>query len=311
MSPEQAEQAKKALDYIEYIATKQGNIEQRQCDNQGEGTDASRLCEAWARGKHANVTGHALEVFRGQMLATGSWRATSYASLFGEKDFIRAEKFVFLFDEQFVRGIESGPRDSEAYEDIGKGLAFLPIFRGLQLMQHEKELEGKPYSVEYTRALDLKPLLPGEKEGYDEQYSAVHELMLPITPKCEPLQSEESEWSEMRHKLRRESLLPEKPHPFEKQHESTPDELHEMLSPEVRDYVRDCPVCEGIENVRDKFTRAVVFWSQWYEDKHERKTEGHENKHVREWIEKLMRMDELFKAKRAMGEKSTEEDSSS
>ena len=48
------------------------------------------MCEAWTRGTHANVSGHALDVLREKMLFSGMASATSYASIFGEKDYIRS-----------------------------------------------------------------------------------------------------------------------------------------------------------------------------------------------------------------------------
>ena len=122
------EQARKAIEYLEYISGKQGSMEQRQCDAQGSGTDASRMLEQWTRGKHANVSEAARTFLRRRVILCASFRATSYENIFSEKDFVRAEKQVFKFYEQFSRGIFSGSYDTANYAEIGDSLAYLPIW---------------------------------------------------------------------------------------------------------------------------------------------------------------------------------------
>ena len=124
-----------ALQWLECIATKLAIMEQRQCDSSGEGTDASRMLEGWTRGENANVTSHAQDVLRKRVLLCSSSQATSYESIWCEKDFARAEKQAFKFHEQFVQGILSDHCDSD-YE-VSTSLAWLPIWRGKECMNNE------------------------------------------------------------------------------------------------------------------------------------------------------------------------------
>ena len=199
-------QCEKAGKYLEYICTKQGVLEQRQCDSVGEGTDASRMFETWTRGEHINVSGRAFEKMRVKISMTGSWKATRYESIFEEKDFIRGEKELSLFFEQFVRGVPSGARKSEKYEDIGTSLPYLPIWRGTEQVFQERDLE-KVKNDEYKKAMALEQFLPGEAEGYDESYKAAHELMLPLDTRFESERFiKDNEWRSKRHTLRRVPL---------------------------------------------------------------------------------------------------------
>ena len=95
-------QAKRGIEFLEYIASKQGTMEQRQCDSTANGTDASRMLEQWTRGKHANPSENARAFLRNRVRLCSSWRATSYANIFGEKDFVRGEKQLYKFLEQYV-----------------------------------------------------------------------------------------------------------------------------------------------------------------------------------------------------------------
>ena len=74
----------------------------------------------------------------------------------------------------------------------------------------------------------------------------------------------------MRHALRRVSLLPSYEHPFESVHKKSPAELFEELPEDVKGYIEACPDNIGIEDPRVKFTRAVVFWNQYYKDRVQR-----------------------------------------
>ena len=267
----------------------------------GEETVAARLLQNWARGLHATPSERAHEVLRKRVIFCSSWKGTSYSSILDEKDFVRSENLVWLFFEQFVLEVMSGARMSEEHEDIGKGLAFLPIWRGYEQMAQEYELELKGVDVEYKKAVALKPLLPSAREGYEDQYLAMQELALPVNTRFECEQYIESaEWEPLRHALRRESLRAEVKHPFEHLNKKEPIELFEMLPLEVQRYVENCPACEGIENLRIKFTRAIVFWSGYYEDLKARKsTTGSGKRREGEWHEHTKKMDEYMRSKKA------------
>ena len=192
-------------------------MEQRQCDAAGQGTDASRMLEQWTRGKRASPSESARAFLRNRVLFCSSWKATSYASIFGEKDFIRAEKLCYKFYEQFVIMNLGGHCDSEDYFEIGTSLAFLPIFRGKECMAQEREIETMPtpMSPEYKKALQLQPKLPGENEGYTSIYKTMQELMRPLDAnwECKAYLKDEIRWDETRHSLRRVPLLSSHPHP--------------------------------------------------------------------------------------------------
>ena len=152
-------------------------MEQRQCDALGLATDASRMLEKWTKGKHANPSDSARECLRKRVLFSASAKATSYASIFAEKDFIRAEKQCFKFYDQYVRENLGAHCDSEDYNEIGTSLPYLPLWRGIECMSHEMWLMPMSMAPEYKKALELLPLLPSEGEGYTELYTTMQELM--------------------------------------------------------------------------------------------------------------------------------------
>ena len=119
---------REASQTLQYIATKQSNMEQRQCNLEAEGTDASRMAEQWTRGENGNLSAQTINSIRETMIAHNSYMGTSYSSIFQDKDYIRSEKLVYLFFEQLEWEVQSGPRDSSENEDVGKSLSFLPIF---------------------------------------------------------------------------------------------------------------------------------------------------------------------------------------
>ena len=88
-------------------------MEQRQCDASGLATDASRMLEKWTKGKHANPSDSSRVCLRKRVLFSASAKATSYASIFAEKDFIRAEKQCFKFYEAYRKGQSSGAEPME------------------------------------------------------------------------------------------------------------------------------------------------------------------------------------------------------
>ena len=270
-----AAQVTKALNLLEYLASKQGVMEQRQCDAEGNGTDASRMLEQWTRGKHANPSENARGFLRKRVILCKSWKATSYASIFGEKDFVRAEKQLVKFAEQFVRGEMTDHADSEYYDEIGASLAWMPIWRGKECMANEIWLETTHMSSEYKKALELEPLLPNEGEGYNELYKVMHELMLPLNTRFEGNHhlKDPSSWKAIRHALRRVSLKPTAEHPFEKVFKMSPDELFSALPEDIKDFLEACPWSAGIRDPREKFTRGVCFWNEYYKDRVKRASE--------------------------------------
>ena len=74
-------------DQLEYAGSKLGNMEQRQCDSDSRGTDAARMCEQWSSGLHANVSEQATSYLANAIIARDTFRATSYAWIFENKDF--------------------------------------------------------------------------------------------------------------------------------------------------------------------------------------------------------------------------------
>ena len=103
--------------------------------------------------------------------------------------------------------------------------------------------------------------------------------------------------------------LPEADHPFKQLHEKPVAELFDMLSTEVREYVDWCPASEFTTDVRKKFTLAIVFWSEWYEDQYERKAKDKakgekkdekkdETSRKSPWYDKCERMDNWIARKR-------------
>ena len=151
-------------------------------------------------------------------------------------------------------------------------------------MSHEMWLMQMSMAPEYKEALELLPLLPGEGEGYTSLYKTMQELMLPLDTsfECEQFLKDTS-WEETRHALRRVSLRPSYEHPFENVHKKSPAELFEELPEDVKDYIEACPRCIGCEDPRRKFTRAVVFWNEYYKDLVQRSQEPDEERE--RWVQ--------------------------
>ena len=102
-------------------------------------------------------------------------------------------------------------------------------------------------------------------------------------------------WQSIRHALRRVSLLKTYEHPFENVHKKTPAELFRELPEDVKDYVEACPACTDIEDPRVKFTRAVVFWNEYYKDLVERSKKPNEERE--NWVHGDI-MDEFIQAQK-------------
>ena len=214
------------------------------------------------------------------------------------KDFVRAEKEVFLLFEQFVQGISSGTRNGSEDADTGKSLPLLPLFRGWLARSQEQAHRKLECALDVGQFVDL---LPSVKEGYDEGYLAAMELVLPLNKLFEPISFEE-EWSEARHNLRRESLGQTRANPFNEYHEKTPSELKAMLPEKVRDFIKWHPALREELDVRVQFTKAVVLWNDWYEfssardEKIKAASDLYEQdvkKKHREWFTKMKDMDHV------------------
>ena len=291
-----SQQCEKALGFLEYISGKQGAMEARQCDSLGQGTDASRMLEEWTRGKHANPSENARAFLRKRIILCASWRATSYTSIFSEKDFVRGEKQALKFYEQCVQGTLSDHCDSD--HEVSTSLAWLPIWRGKECMKHEMYLETTPMDREYKEALQLLPWLPSEAEGYTSLYKTMQELMMPLDKYFSgELFLKWTSWEPSRHALRRVSLLPTHEHPFENVHKKSPAELFRELPEDVKEYIEVCPACEGIDDPRDRFTRAVVWWNEYYKDLAERSNKTDQERSG-DWYEQASLMDEFIRNKK-------------
>ena len=250
--PSWGEQALVQTKLLETIRDKIHNIEKRQSESQGEGTDAARASESWARGINANQTEMSRAMLRRRIVYCNSPRATSYSSIWAEKDFVRAEKLCYLFDEQFVRGVPSGHRSSDSYDDMGSSLPSLPLWRGKACQENEIEIEGKCYNEKYKQALYLLPRLP----QLSIEYMAMQELMLPVNARhsCEAYKGEPrcgaaESWQELRHAMRRVSIVEEETtNPFQPVHALRPRELYNLLPRDVRSFCEHCPACVGVED---------------------------------------------------------------
>ena len=114
----------------------------------------------------------------------------------------------------------------------------------------------------------MHPILPGEQDGYTEAYKSMQELMLPLNTRFTGEDhAEDTSWPKIRHALRRVSLLPSFEHPFDKVYKKQKSELFNELPEDVKSFIEACPDCQGIEDVRDRFTRGVVFWNQYFKDR--------------------------------------------
>ena len=67
---------------LEYLNTKAGALEMRQCNVFGEGTDAARMWAQWAAGENANPSPESLEKLRQSMLTTMDTSGSSYEGIF-------------------------------------------------------------------------------------------------------------------------------------------------------------------------------------------------------------------------------------
>ena len=261
------------LERVDYICSKQGNIEQRQCDNEGAGTDSCRGLHAWARGENANPSSQARYKMRAMMISSQSHRGSTYAGTFYEKDVARAEHIVATCYEVCERGgHRRGPISSELLEDIGASLLFMPSFRGIMSREHEEDVECKRRAYDKKKFVEL--MFPHERDGYTFELMVCHELMTPLNTKFEPLPMqgpEYVEWQRVRFALRREHDRDEPPeHPFATIHDMPDEQLFEALPDKTKRFVNECPASKDIENPRAKFTRAMIYWSEWYEDAYSR-----------------------------------------
>ena len=74
----------------------------------------------------------------------------------------------------------------------------------------------------------MLPKLPAEGDGYTEAYIAMHELMLPLDKQFSgetflvESTSTSTSWQQVRHAIRRVSLVKKSEHPFGKAHAKKP-----------------------------------------------------------------------------------------
>ena len=234
-------------------------IERRQCDASGEGTDASRMVEMWTRGVNANVTEAVFAHLMRRVIMTRSPRSTSYACIFGEKDYVRAEKLVWIVFKTYHLNEWRGHMDSEEYEDMGASLCDLPIFRGKQSMAAEIQIKySGTQDAEFIEAMTPSTYF----EELSEAYKACQELMTPLDTRFQctafhPPPAEEdrarlghnhsNNWRELRHNLRRVSILRGAAHPFEPIHFASDEQLFNLVPEDIKRMLNACCACDNIE----------------------------------------------------------------
>ena len=176
-------------------------------------------------------------------------------------------------------------------------------------LMRQQELEHKQDRC-LLSAEAFEKLLPGEMQGYDQGFKAAQELMLPLDKQFEFIKFDKT-WYELRHSLRRESMLEAAshhhhhhhthhhtttspshttttatthttrphtspllieatPHPFASFHNKSPDELFSLLPYHIKQFVNQHASLKAYTDKREKFTRAVVLWAEWYEFNYER-----------------------------------------
>ena len=243
------------IQYLDLISNKLTCIEKRQCDASGEGTDAARMVEEWTRGANANITEAARAVLVRRAILARSAQATTYASLFSEKDYVRAEKQVWLFWRGYHKNEKIGHMDSET--DVGASFCELPLFRGKECMSSEMmlELAGVP-DGEFKKAMKLETYL----QPLSLEYMACQELMTPLNKRFEgndyrvpnvestaPIRGTALNWREDRHNLRRVSVSEEVENPFREVHEMTDEDLFKLIPDDIKRYLNECENCENVQ----------------------------------------------------------------
>ena len=179
--------------------------------------------------------------------------------IFTKKDLARGEHEAYLCYTILHQKRDAGDRDSQEHEHMGASAAWLPLARAeLCRAQEGAHRQGKtPNEVE-----DFIKLLPGEAEGYNDEFKALFQLMLPLDQRFEPLKPD-PEVFKMRHQLRRESLDATRPNPFDFKDCPSPHELWMKLPSCIREFVESVPSLEKEQDVSVRVTRAVVLWSDW------------------------------------------------
>ena len=175
------------------------------------------------------------------------------------EDYIRGEKMLWVFFTQFHRGELTTLHVSRMDETYS--LCELPVWRGQESKFNEIVLDiSALHEGEVKEAMRVLPKLP----ELSYECMACHELMMPLNKRFEPLVQRGHNWSAIRHKMRRVSMRPGIEHPFERLHAMTDEELFEIIPNGIKRYLDACEECDDVKDIRERFTRGVLFWPRYH-----------------------------------------------
>ena len=215
------------------ILFKLSNIELRQSTNQGEGTDAIRCIDQWARAESALVSRTSFDVLKKRIMASPedlAAEAGTYTSLFLAKDARRGHYIIIMFYKAVVEKEMAFSNNGSEYTQ-GWGAVEIPELREMLLAQGVKLPKMSPG---LEAMLDLS--LPLDRGNFCFKYSDTPEYLAPKK-------------SAFRRDLSDEKVL----------------ELVEKLPPIVREIMDKMPKGTG-EDVRETMMNAAVY----YNDAHAR-----------------------------------------
>ena len=117
---------------------------------------------------------------------------------------------------------------------------------------------------------------------FSDSERALFELVLPLNKQMKSVKDRELDRG--RHNARRTRWSAEAKHPFELEVSLSPDELYKRVDPKAREMFEKMPGVKDENDKRERVTRGVVFWQEYYEHKckaeqeHERRTWEHRQK---------------------------------
>ena len=262
-SEQQIDAIKQQSRVLDNIAKKLGNLtkivedldhrvtcaEMRQTETQGEGTDAARMRDAYARGESALLSRHSLSVLVRSIIEFASSRGVEYQVIFGNKDVVRAEAVASYWYLTSRRG-ETHQWSECEYNDLGTVGQYMPRIRAKLIRQFLVEKEaGKWRDISEDEFFSYFP-------SVDKDLAIVFELVLPLGTRFQVLE-ESSELQGIR-KASRDLRLGKKT--FELlELPKTPEELFSELSEPIQLFFQDFPACKS-SDIRTRVTEGLACW---------------------------------------------------
>ena len=266
-----AETTRATLKHIRYIeqftevsSSKLGCMEMRQTELAGEGTDMSRMFDAYSRGSSAVCSQGVVKSSVRSLIELGGPRGLQYSGIFSSKDVVRTEALTCHFWRTFVEANWSS-WSNPGYEELGALVHHQPSCRAKIIREFLFSRELGLYREIDPSAFE-KDMLGGK---LPECLQRLHFLALPTGTRLQILEDTE-DFRLLRAAAHKTSVeRPAEDHKWTLLEES-PDEAYARLDEKVYRFFETFPACCS-RDVRVRVTQGLVAWALLSDDVVEKK----------------------------------------